>query len=114
VVAHQRHGVTHEACVEVGERIRQVVHRAAEHAHVVGVTQVGGQGGLGRLLLEVSAEVCAAQAPAQPLLLAAEEVLNRVVGARDDGHDRAGLSTAGRMAEQQGAVALDSVLRSEP
>jgi hypothetical protein len=71
------------------------------------VPQIGGQGGLRWLLLDLSAEVGAAKSSVKPLLLAPEEVFDGVVRARDDGRDGAGLVTAGRVTNQQVAVAIE-------
>ena len=78
----------------------EVVERAAEDAYVVGVSEVGYQGGLGGLVFEVAAEVCAAEAPSQVLLFSTEIMLGFVVGSFYDGDDRAVLISDHWVAEE--------------
>jgi len=44
-----------------------MVQGAAEHTNVIGVAQVGGQSGLGRLVLQIAPEISPTQAAAQVL-----------------------------------------------
>ena len=51
--------------VQLGEGLRQPVQRAAQDVHVVRMPQVGGQGGLGRLVLQVAPQMGAAHTAPQ-------------------------------------------------
>ena len=70
--------------IRCGEGLRQLVQRAAHHLHVVRMLQVLGQGDLGRLVLQVTRQMGAAQPAAQALLGAPEGLFDGVVGAVDD------------------------------
>ena len=95
-----KHSLVEAGWVQGREGGREVLHRAANDAHVSGVAEVLGEHHLGGLLLEVAAEVGATQASAEALLAASEEVLGGVVGARDDGDDlTVGVSTSGVAAD---------------
>jgi hypothetical protein len=67
--------------VELGERDWKLIEGAAEHTNILGVTQIGGQGGLGGLVLQIASEVSPSQSAAQVLFFVTEEVLGHIVGA---------------------------------
>ena len=74
---------------QCGEGLGQWVQRAAHHLHVVRMPQVRCQGDLGRLVLQITPQMGAAQPSAQALLGDREGLLDDIVGAVDDGHQPA-------------------------
>ena len=83
--------------IQGSEGRRQIVERSAQDTDVLGVAQVGDQSGLSGLLLEVTGQMRSTQSAAQVLLVATEQVLDDVVGARHDREDAAVLITASGM-----------------
>ncbi len=93
--------------VEFGERCWKLIEGAAERTNIIGVTQIGNQGGLDGLVLQVTSEVRPPESTAQVLFFVTEEVLGYIVGARDDRHDPSLLIAPDRMAEQVGGVTIE-------
>ena len=67
------------AGVHLSEGLRQLVQRASQDAHVVRMPQVGGQGDLGRLVIQIAPQMGAAHTAPQALLGGAEKLLDDVV-----------------------------------
>ena len=95
------------AFIERCEGSGEVLQRAADDSDVGGVAEVGHEGGLDRLLLEVSAEVGSANASAKQLLAGTEEMLGGVVGPLDDEQDVAVFVSDGGMSEEVVAVLVE-------
>jgi hypothetical protein len=99
--------------VEVGKGCWQLVQGPRESSYVFSVPEVGHEGDLGGLLLQIAAQLSAANAATQLLLLSAEEVLGDVVGPLYHGDYPTLLVQLGGMSKQVGAV-LPQVAENEP
>ena len=75
--------------VEVGEGVVEVVYGSTENADVIGVTQVGDESSLGRLIFEIATEMSPAYAPSELLFFLAEKMFIHVVCSLDHGDDGA-------------------------
>ena len=89
-----------------GETRRKLIKGAEHDGDVVWLLEVVYEGSLSRKVFEVAAEVFAARATAHRLVLAAEKVLNDIVGSVDDEQYLPGCVTNYRMSEKP---ALDTV-----
>ena len=89
--------------------MRQLFQRAANDPHIVGVLQVRRQSSLCRLILHVTTELCATQAPAQILFGKAGEVFGDVIRAFDHGDDLARVVERHGTPEQAVAVAIQII-----
>jgi len=85
--------------VESSEGRWQLIERTGESPDILRISQVAHEGDLCRLLLEIAAELSAADTSPQLLLVPAEEVLGDVVGSLDNGCHMAVLVELGGMSE---------------
>ena len=63
----QGSGLRKRLLVEFGKGDRKMIQGAAEHAHIIGVAQVGGQSGLGGLVLQIASQIGPSQTAAQTM-----------------------------------------------
>ena len=108
-VSLQRSRFVNALAVKLGEAMRQLFQRAANDPHIVGVLQVRRQSSLCRLILHVTTELCATQAPAQILFGKAGEVFGDVIRAFDHGDDLARVVERHGTPEQAVAVAIQII-----
>jgi len=95
--------------IQFGEGGGQIFQGTRYQSYIIGMTKIGCQCRLCRLIFKVATEIRSTQSATQLLLVRAEEMLCNIVGTLDHSDDSAVLIAARRMAKQVVGVAVEVI-----